>query len=69
MRRLRMLQMMAGVVTTPMERRQQRQQRALKRLEKLAEEELLLVDKIRDRQAGAETAKPMPLARPTPSSE
>ena len=62
MRRMRMLQTMAGMVKTPYERRQQRETMRLQRLEREHELQMLLVDRIRERENGADGAPPMPLA-------
>lgn len=60
MRRLRDLQMMAGMRSTPQERRTQRQIRHFRRERAIAEQQMLLIDKIREREAGAQGSKPMP---------
>lgn len=63
MRRLRALQEMAGEARTRAERRRDRDVARMKRMESRSEETLVLVDKIRQREAGAEGAKPMPYRR------
>lgn len=63
MRRLRDLQMMAGIRKTSAERRTERQIRHFRREQALAEHKMLLVDKIREREKGAQGTRPMPYAR------
>lgn len=60
MRRLRDLQMMAGMRKTPHERRAEREIRQFRRERSLAEQKMLLVDRIRERESGMQGAKPMP---------
>lgn len=63
MRQLRDLQMMAGFRKTPAERRTEREIRSFRRQRALAEQKMLLVDKIREREAGMQGTRPMPYAR------
>ena len=63
MRRLRELQMMAGMRKTGQERRTERQIRHFRREQAIAEQKMLLVDKIREREEGMQGTKPMPYAR------
>ena len=63
MRRLRELQMMAGVVRTRAERATERQLRKFRRQAAEHEQAMLLADKIREREAGAAGSRPMPFAR------
>ena len=63
MRRLRELQMMAGMRKTPGERRNELMIRQFRRERAVADQQMLLVDKIREREAGAAGSKPMPYVR------
>lgn len=62
MRHLRDLQMMAGIRKTSQERRTERQIRQFRREQAIAEHKMLLVDKIREREKGAQGTRPMPYA-------
>ena len=55
--------MMAGLRKTSAERRTERQIQKFRRQRGIAEQQLLLVDKIREREAGAAGTKPMPFAK------
>jgi hypothetical protein len=63
MRNRRLLQMMAGQVRSPAERRADREVRRFRRLNSEAEQRLLLVDRIRQRELGVAGEKPMPFAK------
>lgn len=63
MRRLRDLQMMAGMRKTGQERRAERQIRHFRRERAIAEQQVLLIDKIRERESGAQGSKPMPYSK------
>lgn len=63
MRRLRMLQEMAGMRKSRAERVTERQLRHFRRQQAEAEMKMLLIDKIREREQGMQGAKPMPYAR------
>ena len=63
MRRLRELQMMAGVTRTRQERATERQLRKFRRQAAELEQAMLLADKIREREQGSVGMKPMPFAR------
>lgn len=60
MRRRRMLQEMAGLVPSSLERRAAREQRKARRLARDVEERVLLIDRIRRRETGENGLKPMP---------
>ena len=62
MRNHRTLARLAGLLPTNQERAESRWERKVKRLERIAQQELLLVDAIRRREQGAEGMKPMPYA-------
>lgn len=63
MRRLRALQMMAGMGKTRAERVTERQIRRFRRQVAEQEHRMLLADKIKARESGAQGMKPMPFAR------
>ena len=63
MRRLRELQMMAGIRKTRAERTTERQVMRFRRQQNEAEQAMLLIDKIKQREQGAQGEKPMPYAR------
>ena len=66
MRNRRLLRMMAGEVRSPQERRQQRQQiktdKAIREAEADRDSDVVLRDKILQRQEGKDGLKPMPFA-------
>jgi hypothetical protein len=62
MKRLRVLQEMAGLRKTRAERVVERQIRQFRRQRAEHEQALLLADKVRDREKGAEGMRPMPYA-------
>jgi hypothetical protein len=64
MRNLRILEEMAGMRRTRAERVADRQIQRFRRQQQEAERMMLLVDKVRERERGAEGAPPMPFARP-----
>ena len=64
MRRLRELQMMAGIIRTRPERIADRQIRRFRRQRAEQEQAMLLVDKIREREQGSQGSKPMPYRKP-----
>lgn len=63
MRRLRALQMMAGLHRTRAERVTERQIRKFRRQVAEQEHRMMLADKIKERESGAQGMKPMPFAR------
>lgn len=63
MRRLRDLQMMAGMRSTPQERRVQREIRHFRRERAIAEQQMMLVDRIKEREQGMQGSKPMPFKK------
>ena len=66
MRRLRELQMMAGIRKTRAERTTERQIARFRRQQNEAEQAMLLIDKIKQREQGAQGEKPMPYAQRLP---
>jgi len=64
MRNMRTLEMMAGMRRTRAERVADRQVQRFRRQQQEAERMMLLVDKVKQREAGTEGAPPMPYARP-----
>ena len=60
---LRHLRMMAGQGNTPAERRVARQIKKFRREVAQRDQAMLLIDKIKEREAGTEGFKPMPFAR------
>lgn len=62
MRRRRLLQAMAGLVPSGVERRVAREERRARRLAREAEERVVLIDRIRRREGGEDGLKPMPFA-------
>lgn len=63
MRKLRTLQMLAGLTTSRAERVVERQIRRFRRQVAEHEQAMLLVDRIKQREAGADGMRPMPFAR------
>lgn len=63
MRRLRELQMMAGLGRSRAERMAERQIKKFRRQVAERDAAMLLMDKIREREHGAQGMKPMPYAR------
>jgi len=63
MRNRKLLRMMAGLTRTPQERRAERGVRRFRKLNAEAEQKMLLVDRIRQREQGEAGAKPMPFVR------
>lgn len=63
MRKLRTLQMLAGLTTSRAERMAERQIRRFRRQVAEHEQAMLLVDRIKQREAGADGMRPMPFAR------
>lgn len=60
MRGRRLLRQMAGLVATPLDRVRAREERRLAREMREREEAVMLVDRIRAREAGEVGVKPMP---------
>lgn len=63
MRNRRLLRMMAGLARSPADRRAEREVRKFRKANAEAEQQMLLVDRIRQREAGEAGARPMPYAR------
>ena len=58
-----MLMIMAGVLPSPHERALQRAERRMQRLNRVGQQEIMLLDQIARRERGQEGEKPMPFAR------
>ena len=69
MRSIRLLKIMAGEVPTPYEKAERRAARQLRRMNRIGQEELRLIDMISRREKGEDGLKPMPFARTDDGAE